>query len=448
MPAARLLGESSPSVAMHPVRMETSFFSNRSMRKYFLNEPPNANAVRLCHCSPPEISPLISSAFSPSSCGSSFTFRSSSIPRAPSASPSPPISRSSPSASRSSTHAFSSRFALRVLPSLRGCVSSLSCSLFCRGRTSLACFLLFLCCLSLHGVPARADTHRSRSANLSRPSFSSLPLSSSFVLGSLEASAGAGVYTPWHVPVREQCRPQFGGFAPHSRVSPPPSFSLPSSYLSSFSQPSSLSSPVLFLVSPCASLLPLSFFSSSLASFASASAFSALSSCARRPFAEQYAPSAAASPRLFRSGGGAACSFENENSRGRGTNLRAFTIFVNPDTAPENKDMIVNTYNRMCITEGHIRRIRENQRRVKRVTRGEGGSYLVLRRRKELYWAKRKARETEKKVDWTAIGQLRHSQLKRLIEALDSNVALEERKRRAEREGRDRRPEERMRLDR
>nr|PUA90751.1 hypothetical protein TGBR9_365220 [Toxoplasma gondii TgCATBr9] len=90
----------------------------------------------------------------------------------------------------------------------------------------------------------------------------------------------------------------------------------------------------------------------------------------------------------------------------------------------------------MCVAEGHVRRIRENQRRVKRVTRGEGGSFLVLKRRRQLYWARRHAREVEKKVDWAAVAQLRCGQLKRLMEALDSNAALEARRQREAREQR------------
>ncbi|PFH38124.1 hypothetical protein BESB_004650 [Besnoitia besnoiti] len=116
----------------------------------------------------------------------------------------------------------------------------------------------------------------------------------------------------------------------------------------------------------------------------------------------------------------------------RETALWGFTIFVNPDTAPDNKDLIVGTYNRMCISQGHIRRIRENRRRVKRVTRGEGGSFAVLKRRKERYWEMRKTRETARRVLWTDIGKLRYGQLRRLIEALHTNVTLEERKLRQE----------------
>ncbi|PHJ22254.1 transmembrane protein [Cystoisospora suis] len=118
------------------------------------------------------------------------------------------------------------------------------------------------------------------------------------------------------------------------------------------------------------------------------------------------------------------------------TALHAFTIFVNPDTAPEQKDRIVSTYTRMCIEEGHIQRIRENRRylKTKKITRGcEGGSLAVLRRRKRLYWEKRNLRETEKRVLLEDFNSLSSSQIQRLIEAFRTNVALEEGKKKKER---------------
>ncbi|EPR63475.1 hypothetical protein TGGT1_248860 [Toxoplasma gondii GT1] len=330
----------------------------------------------------------------------------------------------------------------RLRPTHHGFFSAFSFSLVCRRRRRRSAgFLLCLAFLFLPSLSALARIPRPSPAFLSRPAFPLLSPSSSFVFGPSEAFLDSGVYTPWHTVAGQHSWPPQRG----DSTSPPPrvplssrlslfsalalepSFfspfvALPSPSLSSFASSSSLCSSSAPCSSfPCSSL---PFRTSSSSSLSPSSSFSR--GCSFR--CELPPPGVSLSSDLLSRDG--ACSSRERTSSGGDTTLRAFTIFVNPDTAPKNKDAIANTYSRMCVAEGHVRRIRENQRRVKRVTRGEGGSFLVLKRRRQLYWARRHAREVEKKVDWAAVAQLRCGQLKRLMEALDSNAALEARRQR------------------